>query len=621
MLKIFAQQQQAKTPNDVSDQYVFAFTGGGKAREEANAIKDELSTAIQAAKTAQNTSVPSAGGQVATTAAAAAAAGNRTATPDATKAGATAPVISMTVPGQAPWNDNNRLKGDAELQQSLLRSDPNLQRMFMESVRSKPETLTTAQFMSQFWTTRLHLLRAHAIERGQTRGSYNVLSTLKPRVEDNVTKLNISKEQIQLIFSQHPLIKRVYDENVPKLTEQQFWSRFFQSRLFKKLRGERVSEADATDAILDKYLKNNDDYDQDPSRRQHDMQVPHFIDLAANEENNSQRMGNRPDIDMRPTSIPIIKTLNSLSERIMGNVGPADHDPSTETPAGVDEDTLEELQLRDLRGDKQQSKPTLNIRDQSRFFAHARFAEDEESQLFAKQDPEKVLIDLRTDLAGTLPGDGSAQLDKLVEPDEDEEEEEEEEEEDNHNLNKSNNQKTTQQQVGSKKNLKKASTQILSSIRDRRAQAEQQQQQQSSSSNNNMITYGLSPNLFDRLTITHATTTEFLHQFWQTFLSGSPERVGELSSLVESLHRALDRIKAVSNDAEAERMEEVDRRKAQLREVFTATGRRMPLNLGGIGGGEKVVGQLLGPTVRAVEGGLKRYNDALAKEVAVGHSV
>ena len=621
MLKIFAQQQQAKTPNDVSDQYVFAFTGGGKAREEANAIKDELSTAIQAAKTAQNTSVPSAGGQVATTAAAAAAAGNRTATPDATKAGATAPVISMTVPGQAPWNDNNRLKGDAELQQSLLRSDPNLQRMFMESVRSKPETLTTAQFMSQFWTTRLHLLRAHAIERGQTRGSYNVLSTLKPRVEDNVTKLNISKEQIQLIFSQHPLIKRVYDENVPKLTEQQFWSRFFQSRLFKKLRGERVSEADATDAILDKYLKNNDDYDQDPSRRQHDMQVPHFIDLAANEENNSQRMGNRPDIDMRPTSIPIIKTLNSLSERIMGNVGPADHDPSTETPAGVDEDTLEELQLRDLRGDKQQSKPTLNIRDQSRFFAHARFAEDEESQLFAKQDPEKVLIDLRTDLAGTLPGDGSAQLDKLVEPDEDEEEEEEEEEEDNHNLNKNNNQKTTQQQVGSKKNLKKASTQILSSIRDRRAQAEQQQQQQSSSSNNNMITYGLSPNLFDRLTITHATTTEFLHQFWQTFLSGSPERVGELSSLVESLHRALDRIKAVSNDAEAERMEEVDRRKAQLREVFTATGRRMPLNLGGIGGGEKVVGQLLGPTVRAVEGGLKRYNDALAKEVAVGHSV
>ena len=596
MLKIFAQQQS----NLPSEQYVFSFTAGvGKAREEANAIKDELSTAIQAAKSSAQAPVaagegPSSGGGMKV-------------------AMATAP------PGATPWNDNNRLKTDAELQQSLLRSDTNLQRMFMESLRSKPETLTPAQFMSQFWTTRLHLLRAHAIERAQTRGSYNVLSTLKPRVEDNVTKLNISKEQIQLIFTQHPLVKRVYDENVPKLTEQQFWSRFFQSRLFKKLRGERISEADATDAILDRYLQQQTDEQQrrppvTTTNINGEVHVPHFIDLAGNEDDVSQRMGNRPDIDMRPTSMPIIKTLNSLSERIMGNVGQADHDPSTEPAANVDEETLDELQLHDLQGDKQQSGITLNIRDQSRFFAHARFAEDKESRIFAKQDPEKVITDLRADVEGTLPGDGSAQLGRLVEPDEEEEEEEEEDEEEEEVG------KQRQQQVGSKASLQKATSQILSAIRERRTQ-EAEQKSNSTTDGNTENTYGLSPNLFDRLTITHATTTEFLHQFWQTFLSGNPDRAGELASLVESLHRALDRIRAVANDAEAERQVEVERRKAQAREVLEATGRRVRLNLTSVGGGEKVVDQLLGPTNRAIEGALSKYKEALTtaqQEAAAG---
>ena len=581
---------------------MFQFTAdGGKAREEANAIKDDLSAAIQTAKSVQQPD-------------------RTTSTTDGAREGGMKVAVSTTAQPSS-WNDNNRLKADAELQQSLLRSDPNLQRMFMESLRSKPETLTAAQFMSQFWTTRLHLLRAHAIERSQTRGSYNVLSTLKPRVEDNVTKLNISKEQIQLIFAQHPLVKRVYDENVPKLTEQQFWSRFFQSRLFKKLRGERVTEADATDAILDKYLQQHDNISgaqrqgEEEARKNGDnreVHVPHFIDLAGNEDDISQRMGNRPDIDMRPTSMPIVRTLNRLSERIMGNVSQVDHDPATETAADADEEALEELQLHDLQGERQQSRVTLNIRDQSRFFAQAQFAEDYDSRLFAEQDPIKVITDLRADVVETLPGDGSAQLDRLVEPEEeeDEEEEEEEEEEEHNDDGKKQNQQQQLQQVGSKISLQKATSQILSAIRDRRAQ-EAEQQANSANTPSTENTYGLSPSLFDRLTITHATTTEFLHQFWQTFLSGNADRAGELASLVESLHRAVDRIRAVAKDAEAERQVEVERRKGQAREVLEATGRRIRVNLAGIGGGEEVVDQLLGPTNTAIEGALGKYQDAL----------
>ncbi|KAL2215808.1 RNA polymerase II transcription initiation protein [Thermoascus aurantiacus ATCC 26904] len=557
MLRIFAQPPGASAP----EQYIFQFTNGANARAEADAIKDALSAAIQAAKAAQ--AAPAAAGEGGVS---------------------TAMAIASAVSSKNYWDDS-RLLADAELQQSLLKSDPNLQRMFMESLRTKPDSLTGSQFMTQFWSTRLHLLRAHAIEKAQTRGSYNVLSTIKPRVEDNVTKLNISKEQIQLIFNQHPLVKRVYDENVPKLSEQQFWSRFFQSRLFKKLRGERISETDPTDAILDKYLKVDEHAGM--IREAH---VPHFIDLAGNEVNHSLRMGNRPDVDMRPTPIekvPIIRTLNSLSEKIMANVAPADRDPSA--PVGMDEETFNQLQLRDLRGDEQQNRIILNIRDQSRFFSQAKGLEDEQSRLFARQDPEQVLDALRADVTRTLPPDGNIPLGRLVEPEEDSDEEAGKQSE----------------QVGSKASLQRASAQLFSAIRERRAQTEV---------TSGSDTYGLSAALFDRLTLTHATTTEFLHQFWQAFLSGNPDRAGEVASLVESLNRARERIKAVADDAEAERQIEVEKLKQHARDVLATTGKKIRVNLAGVPGGEKVVNQLMGPTLRALDVAMTRYQEALAEE-------
>lgn len=568
MLKIFA--QPPNTPAGTSEQYVFSFTAGANARPEADAIKDALSTAIQAAKATPQ-------------------GGDAGAKNDMSPAMAMANAVSSKGPGAGGnlWDDDNRLRADAELQQSLLKSNPSLQRMFMESLNTKPETLPGAQFMSQFWSTRLHLLRAHAIERSQTRGSYNVLSTLRPRVEDNVTKLNISKEQIQLIFSQHPLVKRVYDENVPKLSEQMFWSRFFQSRLFKKLRGERISENDPTDAVLDKYLKADEHGD-----RMRDANVPHFLDLAGNEVNHSQRRGNRPDLDMRPSTmdkVPIIRTLNNLSEKIMANVAPADHDPSA--PVGADEETFNQLQLRDLQGDQEQNRVILNIRDQNRFFSQAKGNEDEErKRLFAKQDPEQIIVDLRAGIRRDLPDDGTAPLRRLVEPEEDDDDDET-----RPNL-----------QIGSKANMRKASTQILDAIRDHRAQAER---------SSTAGTYGLSGGLYDRLTLTHATTTEFLQQFWQAFLSGNPDRAGEVASLVESLNRAMDRIRSVANDAEAERQVEVDKLRNHAREVLEATGKKIKVNTAGIPGGEQAVNQLLGPTIRALELALAKYKAAFEEEM------
>lgn len=568
MLKIFVLAANAP-PNTAPEAYVFQFTSGTGARAEADAIKDTLSAQVNALKagTPSQTPTPGAGG-----------------TRGMSAAMAIANAVSSMGTAKNPWDDDNRLKGDVELQQSLLKADPTLQRMFMESLHTKPDTLSAAQFMSQFWSTRLHLLRAHAIERAQTRGSYNVLSSLKPRVEDNVTRLNISKEQIQLIFTQHPLVKRVYDENVPKLSEQQFWSRFFQSRLFKKLRGERISEADATDAVLDKYLR--DDF-VDKSR---EANIPHFLDLAGNEVNNSQRRGNRPDLDMRPSGadkVPIIRTLNSLSEKIMANVAPADGDLSA--PIGINEEAWKKMQLRDLRGDEEQPWITLNISDQNRFFSHAQ--EDEQKRAVAQQDPDEILQKLRAEVKQNLPLGGTTALQKLADPGDEEDEEMED--------------APTDRRVGSSAALHAAFAQISKAVRERRSQM---------SEGTGSDTFSLSPGLYDRLTLTHATSTEFLHQFWQAFLSGDSDRAAEVASLKESLQRALERIKAVAKDAEAERQVEVDRLKNHAREVYQQAGRKLKIDLDKVEGGERVVNQLLGPTIKALNEAIQQYDEALKKE-------
>jgi transcription initiation factor TFIIH subunit 1 len=216
MIKIF-------TKNDVAESYVFQFTSKTTAREELEAMKTALGDAIKASETAGGTGPGTASSAtIATTAA------STTSTDD--------------------LMSEERLAKDMELQMSLLKSDPALSNTFKEAVMLG--TVTS----EQFWSTRTHLLRAHALEKAQARAPYNVLSTFRVNTIDGAPKMSLSREQIADIFRTHPLVKTVYDENVPRVPEDQFWSRFFLSRLFKTLKGDKISMADPTDVIFDRYL-------------------------------------------------------------------------------------------------------------------------------------------------------------------------------------------------------------------------------------------------------------------------------------------------------------------------------------------------------------------------------
>lgn len=574
MLKVFEKVPSSTEPVT----HLFHFNSPANPRGEANSIKDALTALISDIKSndAKGLAASNAGDAQSAAMAIASAVSSKPA----------------TVPSK--WYDDAQLKVDIELQQSLMKKDPALHRTYMEARRTKPDTISDSQFNSQFWSTRTNILRAHAVETNQKRGAYNVLSAVKPRQVDGELKMNISAEQVQLIFSQHSLVKRVYDENVPKLNETEFWSRFFLSRLFKKLKGERITEADSTDPIFDRYLNANDD-DNIPQNLL-TIHVPHIIDLEGNEENQGGfKSGNRKDFTMRPSSsakVPIVRTLNSLSEKIMAHVAPSDIDVTA--PIGMDEETFNMLALRDLQGDPEENRLMLNIKEQSRFFSNDTPDVSEEAALYAKQIPSDVLFTLQTDLDPTIMASDSTggfdlrtAIGVLDDSDSDDDEEK-------------------VPHVGSKASLSDAQKQILKSVAYQRTVIDGTSTESSLS--------GLSQKIFDRLTLTHATTTEFLHHFWVIFLSGDADRAGELSKLVETLERAMDRINNVAADAEKERAEIISRQKQHIRQVWEDTGKKLQWSSSSVGGGEKVVKEMMEPTIKALSKAARDYRKALAAE-------
>lgn len=552
--------------------YAFQFTSKSDARGEMSVIRDVLSDAMAKAKQsalAQTT----AGGQSAAMTIAAAISGGKGST----------------------WEDDEKLITDVRLQQALLRDNAELQKTYMETKNQKPESLSLTQFTKQFWASRVHLLRAHALAQAQTKGLYNVFSVVKFTGEGSNRQLNLTSEHIKAIFEQYPIMRIVYDEVVPKKIkdEREFWSRFFQSQLYSTLRGLKVDRrAEARDAIMDQYLDHPELTGLRPTPSE--LHIPKFIDLEGNEENHSQRKGNRPDVENRQSSLekgPIIRRLNAISERLMAAVKPSDVDASA--PIGVDESEYEQLRLRDLAAREEQQRIALNIRDQSHLFSDNRATtEDAEVARIRALDPFKAIqkVSHRLDDAFSKPGNAPT-----VEIEEEDEYMDEEE------LRKS--------KAESGSTL--ANSHIFELIK-----AHRDQSSEAANLNNNPKSYGgLSEEVYERLVLTHATTLEFLRQFWSAFLSGDPSRTAEIASLVESLNRALDRINAIATDAQAEREDKIRTYEGQAAQIFKQTGKRKKVDRAGVGGGEKVVKQLLGPCTRALSIAVDKYRTVYEQQL------
>ncbi|KAI5806611.1 hypothetical protein DFH27DRAFT_642197 [Peziza echinospora] len=587
MMKIF--QADPAGEGGATMEYKLSFTSPNNARGELEEMKKALTAAIQAVKNAA-----AAGSAGPTATAGAKASASTAASGGAPAALAIASALGTSGEGGSGntrsdiWSDA-RLLSDGELQQDLLKNDADLGRTFLETVLKGSITA------EQFWSTRVHLLRAYAIQQNQARGAYNVLSTMKPKTVDNAVRISLSREQIQDIFRQHPLVKRVYDENVPKISEGDFWRRFFSSRLFKKLKGEKILPVDQYDDIVDTYLNAGDE--ANARKKQRVDYVPNFINLEGNEQHASQAKGNRPDMTMRPEKIenvPLIRTLNSISMKIVDSVAPIDGEYS-------EDKAMDELGLSDLRGETEIEKIILNIQDQRRFFAE-QDAGQKKKDISAAKDPGKVLRRLKASLAGgeidlaeaakrvSLPSGGDHHGDAVAPG-----------------------------------HLANATQQITLALRERRNHLYDAPDEALAASSSSIapsemdMLLEIPKAVSDALTLTHATTTEFLHHFWLAFLSGDERRAADLQSLVGSLRRSAERVEAVAVQADEERARERERRKQAALAEYKATGRKRKKGADdNIPGGRKLVEEVLGPTLRAVNYAVGKWEEAVREAERAG---
>jgi transcription initiation factor TFIIH subunit 1 len=523
----------------------------------------------------------------------------------ASAAMAMAQTVTAAAKGKEESYDDAKLLADLSLQMSLLNSSPALRQRFDRALLEKPDSVSVLQFSGQFWSTRVHMLRSHATEKSQATGTYNVLSVIKSKSVNGTLMLSLTKEQIELLFRQHPVVQKAYNENVPQLSESDFWERFFHSRLMKKLKGERIQEKDVQDPKLDKYLT----YDEAADTSQNLLaSIPNFINIEGNENNHSQKQGNRPDFTMNPSNYekaPILRVLNRMSEKMMKDVPPSD--ASRHGPVGVDEETYKELQLRDLQRADDDNRVVLKVQDQSSFFSAGQSVQTSTSAAtYTKRTPAQALSTLHEDIRKFGVNENKASsidLHSTIDINDDSSSDEED----------SAPKKT---KVGSKSSRSAATSQVISALKRRHLHNDDYSSSKSIPTSERAKELDVSEAVLENLTMTHNTTVEFLHYFWAVFYSGDPDRAGEVAGLIETLDKSLDRIQAVADMAEADRTMRLENARREIEFSNQRERKKRKFDPEAIGGGEKAVNRIVDPLRRAINAARSQYQEALQEQIA-----
>ncbi|KAL9711590.1 RNA polymerase II transcription factor B subunit 1 [Leucoagaricus gongylophorus] len=227
---------------------------------------------------------------------------------------------------------------------------------------------------AEFWDGREHLLLAQAAADNQQKGKSGQLVDPRPEtVEGGEIKIRITPQLVHDIFDEYPVVAMAYSENVPnKLTEEQFWKRYFQSKLFNahraSIRSSATQHVVKDDEIFDKYLERDDD-ELEP-RRQRSDPVQAFIDLAATLEDHGET-GNEKDITMQAgrqkAALPLIRKFNEHSERLLNSALGEVH-PTKRRRLDPGEDPYSYIEFDDLHNVEASAGILLEMKDRQRYF-------------------------------------------------------------------------------------------------------------------------------------------------------------------------------------------------------------------------------------------------------------
>ncbi|WFD44506.1 RNA polymerase II transcription factor B subunit 1 [Malassezia psittaci] len=282
---------------------------------------------------------------------------------------------------------------ETQLRGQVLLANPNLLALHKEVVGSGSISDT------DFWLhpTRDALLRAERAKMQQRQGRRAQLADPRPTQGDSgEMRINITPQLIRELFEQYPILTRAYNELVPeKLSENAFWTRYFQSKLYHRLRTSQRSAASeqnlADDPLFDPYLEEEDD--QIEPRTQYN---PHdaLLNLEATAEDHGET-GNIQDWTMRAgydrRNLPLVRRFNnhasSLLRSSLGEMSEQDARRVRRKVGGVDEEYslddshipyYDQIVMADLNVHRSHVGRKLPIADQRAFFDQEKHNEAEQ---------------------------------------------------------------------------------------------------------------------------------------------------------------------------------------------------------------------------------------------------
>ncbi|KAF5380343.1 hypothetical protein D9615_004564 [Tricholomella constricta] len=285
-----------------------------------------------------------------------------------------APSVSSDL-RSTPVIPGNDPASDFRLRKKVLIANPELGQLHRDLVM-------TAQITeAEFWDGREHLLLAEAASEAQKKGKPGQLVDPRPEtVDGGEIKIRITPQLVHDIFDEYPVVAKAYSENVPSnLTEEGFWKRYFQSKLFNahraSIRSSAAQHVVKDDPIFDKYLEKEDD-ELEPRRQRNDTVDP-FVDLAATQEDHDTT-GNEKDITMQPGrqkgALPLIRKFNEHSERLLNSALYSKTSTSGDGPAAkrrrldTFDDVYTQIEIDDLRDPEASTGIVLEMQDHQRYF-------------------------------------------------------------------------------------------------------------------------------------------------------------------------------------------------------------------------------------------------------------
>ncbi|KIM45230.1 hypothetical protein M413DRAFT_66672 [Hebeloma cylindrosporum] len=282
------------------------------------------------------------------------------------------------------------------LRKKVLLSNPELGALHRDLVMSGQIT------EAEFWDGREHLILAQAASESQKKGKPGQLVDPRPEaVEGGEIRIRITPQLVHDIFDEYPIVAKAYSDNVPsKLSEEQFWKRYFQSKLFNahraSIRSSAAQHVVKDDPIFDKYLEKDDD-ELEP-RRQRDEHVEVFVDLAATMEDHEET-GNEKDVTMRAgrqkAALPLIRKFNEHSERLL-NSALGEIPPAKRRRLDPGEDVYSQIEIDDLHDPEASNGIILEMQGRERYFEGRMDSSPQAAK--PKLDPSLVFQDARSNL-------------------------------------------------------------------------------------------------------------------------------------------------------------------------------------------------------------------------------